>query len=116
MSEAVRVSAGEMIDYTPGSAVAAGQVVVQGHLVGIATRPIAAGALGALAVTGVFDVAKGAGTIFAAGARVFWDDTANLAVATSGAGANEYLGMAVAAAGAGETTVRVRLGHASYES
>lgn len=107
--EAVKISSGEMVDYTPTADVAAGQVVVQGDLVGVALSAISANTLGALAVAGVFDVAKDAATVFSAGAKVFWDDTNNLAVTTDGGGTNKLVGKAVAAAGNGPTLVRVRL-------
>ena len=72
---------------------------------------ITANELGALAVTGVFDVAKegGVGVTFAVGDKVYWDDGNDFAVATDGAGANKLLGKAVAAAADADTTVRVRL-------
>jgi len=41
-----------------GEAPAAGDVVVQGDLVGVVKRPIAANELGAVEVAGVFDFAK----------------------------------------------------------
>jgi len=47
---------GNTIDYTPATDVAAGDVVVQGELIGVAKVPIPADKLGALAVTGVFDL------------------------------------------------------------
>ncbi len=52
---------GDAIDHVPASDVAAGDVVVRGDLVAIAKLDIPAGTLGALAVTGVFDVAKASG-------------------------------------------------------
>ena len=52
------VQVGNSIDYTPDAAVSAGDVVIQGDLVGVAKLDIAAGALGALAVWGVFDFPK----------------------------------------------------------
>ena len=61
MATATFVHDGKSIDYTPGSDVAAGDVVVQGELVGVARTPIAASALGSLAVTGVFDFPKATG-------------------------------------------------------
>lgn len=105
------VTEGNSIDYTPGADVTAGDVVVQGGLVGIAKLDIAAGTLGALAVAGVFDVPKagGGGVTFAAGAPVYWDDANNLAVATDGAGVNELMGKAVLAAADADSTVRTRL-------
>ncbi len=101
----LRSERGETIDYTPGSAVAAGQVVVQGDFVGVAKTPIAAGAAGALAVVGIFDVVKAA-VAFTAGAAVFWDADGNPVGGTAGSGAattsasgNKFMGFAVAAAG-----------------
>lgn len=111
MAQAEFVREGDAIDYTPGADVAVGVVVVQSDLVGIAKRDITANELGALAVAGVFDVAKedGVGVTFAVGDKVYWDDGNDFAVATDGAGANKLLGKAVAAAADADTSVRVRL-------
>ncbi|NMC19983.1 MAG: DUF2190 family protein [Thermogutta sp.] len=68
-----------------------------------------AGTRGSLAVAGVFDVVKAGATEFAAGAKVYWDAAGKLAAATDGAGTHKLVGKAVRAAGAGTTTVRVRL-------
>jgi len=100
------VQKGESIDYRPSAAVAAGDVVVQGSLIGVARLDIAANTLGSFAVVGVFDVAKAAGAI-AAGAAVYWD-AANHAATTATAG-NPYLGKAVLAAEAADETARVLL-------
>ena len=63
MATATFVQDGSSIDYTPSADVAAGDVVVQNDLVGIAKQPIAANALGALAVAGVFEVPKATGAL-----------------------------------------------------
>jgi len=111
--QAAFVQAGESIDYTPVSAVAAGQVVVQGSMIGVAKTPIAAGALGALAVKGIFDVVK-ANEQQAIGAALYWDadgnpygGTAGTGCATTTAGGNTFIGFAQAAAGATDETARV---------
>ena len=109
MPTAVFIQDGHTIDYTPSADCAAGDVVVQGDLVGIARTPIPAGTPGSLAVAGVFDLSKASATEFTAGAKVYWDATNKLAVTTDGGGANKLVGKAVRAAGAGATTVRVRL-------
>ena len=111
MATAQFIHDGKSIDYTPGSAVSAGDVVVQGDLIGIAKLDIAASALGALAVDGVFDLPKasGASTAIAAGAKVYWDAGDSEAKEDAESGANKYLGKVVAAAGDDDTTVRVRL-------
>ncbi|HXH23223.1 MAG TPA: DUF2190 family protein [Dehalococcoidia bacterium] len=109
MAQAIFVHEGASIDYTPAADVAAGDVVVQGDLVGVAKLDIKANKLGALAVEGVFDFAKatGVGTALAAGTTVYWDDAANVATAT--AVGNKQIGKSVRAAGDNDTTVRVRM-------
>jgi len=111
MALAIFIHDGAAIDYTPGANVAAGDVVVQGELVGIAKTPIAASALGALAVDGVFDLPKatGGGTAITAGAVVYWDAGASQATTSAAAGANKLLGKTIAAAADADATVRVRL-------
>lgn len=111
MPEASFVQRGDTIDYTPGANVAAGTVVVQNDLVGITTREIQAGELGAIAVEGVFDVAKeaGGGVTFAVGSLAYWDEINKVAVATDGGGAHKLLGKVVLAAADGDAKVRVRL-------
>ena len=122
------VQRGDAVDYTPDADVASGAVVVQGDLVGVAKLDITANALGALAVTGVFDFPKptGLNTAIAAGAKVYWDATNGITVdadgyATptgtgTGTGADQnydetfpYVGKAVKAAADDDATVRVRL-------
>lgn len=112
MAVATFIQDGAAIDHTPGSAVAAGDVVVQGDLIGIAKRPIAANELGALSIEGIFDFPKatGVGTAIAVGAIVYWDVADSEAKEDSETGANKQLGKVVAAAGDNDATVRVRLG------
>lgn len=102
---------GNSIDHTPGSDVTAGDVVVQGDLVGIAKLDIAADTLGALAVTGVFDLPKTTGVdeAISVGSKVYWDAGNSVATTFDNAGANVYLGKTVTAAGDDDATVRVRL-------
>lgn len=102
---------GDAIDYTPGADVAAGDVVVQGELVGVARLDIKANTLGALAVAGVFDFPKatGGGTAITAGAQLYWDDTNDVATTNAGAGANKAIGKAVKAAADADATVRARM-------
>jgi len=102
---------GKNIDYTPGADVSAGDVVVQGDLIGISKVDIASGSLGALAVTGVFDVPKtaGVGEAIDVGLKVYWDVADGVAKTDDEAGANKYLGKTVLAAGDDDATVRVRL-------
>jgi len=98
---------GEAIDYTPMADVAAGAVVVQGELVGVAKQPIAANTLGALVVVGVFDFPKATGSAIAAGALCYWDATNQLA--TTSSSGNKLIGKCIKAAAEVDTTVRVRM-------
>jgi predicted RecA/RadA family phage recombinase len=100
--------AGEQLDFTPASAVAAGDLVRRGLTVGHAPRPIAAGTMDALQVEGVIRVPKASATVFsvAGGAPVYWNAGTGLAVGTSNA---LYLGSAVGGGADGETFVDVKL-------
>jgi len=111
MTTARFIHDGDAMDYTPSVAISAGDVVVQGDLIGIAKLDIAAGQLGTLAVTGVFDLPKptGAGTDIAAGAKLWWNATDSRVEKTDGAGAHKYLGKAVRAAATTDALARVRL-------
>lgn len=100
------VQKGESIDYRPDTPVAAGDVVVQDNLVGIARLDIPAGTLGSLAVVGVFDVEKDSSAV-AAGNAVYWD--ADAKKATTAKTGNRYLGKAILDADASGETVRVLL-------
>ena len=103
------VQRGDAIDYTPMADVAAGDVVVLANkLVGVAKLDIKAAELGALALTGVYEVTKNSGVAFAAGMEVGWNPTDRKAVAAGAAGSVK-IGHAVALTSAVETTVFVRL-------
>lgn len=95
------------VDYTPIADIAAGDVVVQGDLVGVAKREIKANQPGALAVDGVFDFAKNTGVAYTVGTILYWDDTAN--VVTTTATGNKVIGKVARAAVSTDTTVRVRV-------
>jgi predicted RecA/RadA family phage recombinase len=103
------VQKGYYLDHTASGAIAAGDVVVIGSLVGVAPRPIANGAVGVVAVEGVYSVPKhssGANSeTIAAGAQVKWYATSG--VATTVTGVN--MGYAVAQAVTGASTVIVKL-------
>jgi predicted RecA/RadA family phage recombinase len=111
MATARFVQTGNAIDYTPDADVSAGEVIVQNDLVGVAKLDIKADALGALAVTGVFDFPKatGGGTAIAAGVWLFWDEGESVAKEDAEAGANKLIGKAILAAGDDDETVRARL-------
>ena len=99
----------EAIDYTPASAVSAGQVVVLADLIGVAKLDIAANVLGALHIRGIFDFPKSTagGSAIAVGTTVYWNTDSFVAQAT--ASTYKQLGKVVKAAVDADTTVRVAL-------
>jgi predicted RecA/RadA family phage recombinase len=107
MPQATFIQEGHYIDHTPVSALASGDVVVQGDLVGVTVRPLAAGEVGSIAVDGVFDFTKNTGVAFTVGTILYWDDTNNVVTAT--ATGNKSLGKVIRAAATTDTTVRIRL-------
>lgn len=111
MADAVHIQSGESIDYTPGGAVAIGDVVVQGELVGVAVQAIAAGELGALCIDGVFDFTKTAGgsTAFTVGQLMYWDVADSDAQDTADSGTNKLIGKCVKAASDDDVLVRIKL-------
>ena len=101
------VQPGQVLDYTPGSAVTAGQVVLIGVRIGVALNAISANATGPLQVSGVFNIAKLSTDVVAQGAALYWDNT-NSRLTTTASG-NTLAGYAAAAAGNGATTVAIKI-------
>ena len=99
------VQDGDLLDYTPGSAVAAGEVVVIGSLVGVAPRAIAANALGALAVEGVYEIPCATGATGAQGSAISYYATSGVAHASTGTAAGKLAKARLAA----DTSVQVLL-------
>ena len=117
MATARFIHDGKAIDYTPGSAVSAGDVVVINRIVGIAKLDIAANQLGALAVDGVFDIPK-KNEVISAGAAVYWDADGDPVGGTAGTGAltctaadGILAGFAVATAAGSATAARTKLAY-----
>lgn len=101
------VQDGDVLDYTPGTAVASGAMVVYGTKVGVALADIAANATGPLAVSDVFTLPKLSTDVIAVGAAVYWDNT-NKRITVTSAG-NTYAGYATTAAGNGVATCTVNI-------
>jgi predicted RecA/RadA family phage recombinase len=99
------VQKGDMLDYTPAAAVAAGEVVVLGVLVGVAPRPIAANSLGSVAVEGVYALPVATGSTGAQGSAINWYAASGVADATTGVAA----GVLAKARLAADATVHVLL-------
>lgn len=114
--QAIYRAQGLTIDYTPGSDVEAGQVVVSSGFVGIASRPIPANTLGALQASGVFEVVKAASEAISDRSPLYWDAAGNPQGGTAGTGCftaepsgNTFAGYAVAAADANAERVMLLL-------
>lgn len=106
MSESTYHSEGVLIDYTPGTAKAAGDIEFHGDIAGQVVTDLAANEKGALRIEGVVSLTKASGTVFAAGAVVHWDNTNELAVASETDG---IVGRAVGGGADGQTYVLVKL-------
>jgi len=61
---------GRTIDYTPGAATAAGDIVLLGTRIGVAPSAIDANKLGSLQVEGVFEMPKATGESWTLGASL----------------------------------------------
>jgi len=114
-AEATYVASGRSVDYTPTSDIAAGEVVVIGSYVGIATEAISSNDVGAISLAGVFDVVQEALAI-TNGVEVYWDadgssvgGTASAGCATTTASGNTFMGFAIATTEATDETVRIVL-------
>ena len=114
-SPALYESAVGTIDYTPGSDVIAGQVVLIGTIPMIAPKAIASGVKGALVYDGVWKVPQVA-AILTAGDAVYWDEngspvtgTALSGCATGTATSNNLMGLAAYTTAATDDYVYVAL-------
>lgn len=96
----------DRIDYTPGGAVAAGDVVILNEIIGISTQDIPANTQGSLAIKGIFDITKKTlANTYSVGEFVFFE---------AGAGAtkvdtDKLAGVCVLASSATNPVVRVSI-------
>jgi predicted RecA/RadA family phage recombinase len=106
--------AGNTVQYTnTGSAIAAGDVVIVGHLVGIAATDIAASTgVGTVAIEGEFEVPANSADVMTNGMKLDWDASAGEfvdAIGVAAAGDNENGVVCVKAKAGGVTLVTVKL-------
>ena len=100
---------GDVLDLAPTAAVASGVGFLFGTgLFGVAQQAVAANVVGSFRTKGVVTLGKTAALVVAVGTRVFWDPVGKVVNAT--VTAQQCVGIAVAASGAGDTTVKIRLG------
>ena len=106
------VSDGDIVTVVaPAGGVITSQGVLIGAMFGVAESTAAEGDPVAVFVEGIVDLPKAAGAI-AAGAKIYWDDTAKLVTTDPGtapAPANTAIGVATLAALTADVLARVRL-------
>lgn len=107
MPTSVYRNQGDLIDYTPGSNVSAGDIIVQVDLIGQVPNDILANEKGSLRIEGVINVPKLSSDVVAVGDVLYWD--AGNTRATKTASTHKIIGKAVEAAGSGVTDVDVKL-------
>lgn len=103
------VQPGNTITLTAPYNVASGDGLLVGAIFGVATGAAVSGDSIEAALVGVFDLTKVGSQAWAAGDKIYWDNTAKQATKT--ATSNTLIGVATEAVGngAGETIGRVRL-------
>ena len=103
------VQPGNTITLTAPYAVASGDGLLVGSIFGVAAGTAALGEAVEAALNGVYDLKKVASQAWAAGDKVYWDNTAKEATKTTTS--NTLIGVAVVAVagGAGDVVGRVRL-------
>ena len=104
------VQKGSSIDYinNGAAAIAAGDIVNLGARIGVASTDIAVGAVGSVAVSGVFSMPKAAGAV-TVGAALYFDSESGNITATSGE-KTVPAGWAVAPAAADAAEVLIKIG------
>jgi predicted RecA/RadA family phage recombinase len=110
MAEANTYAEGETIDYTPTTAITAGEVVqLHDGRAAYAHGAIAANVKGAVQVCGLVEVAKTTTMVVLPGTKLYWDASANKAHILHRNDADFELGIAADDAASADTTVIVHL-------
>ena len=100
----------DCVDFTPATAVSAGQVLqLPDGRAAVAPRDIAASELGAVTAEGLVRLAKTANIVILAGGRVYWDASANTATFRTVNDKDFYCGVAAADSASSTTYVDVYL-------
>jgi predicted RecA/RadA family phage recombinase len=100
------ISNGNILDYVAASDIKSGQLVIIGAIAGVALTDIAKGATGAVQIYGIWELDKAKGEIVI-GAKLYWDN-ASMSLTTI-AKDNAYVGVAIEAATASATSVKILL-------
>lgn len=108
------VQPGGVVSVTAPANVSSGAGVQVGALFGVAATDAVSGAAVQIATEGVFTVTKLGTDDVAAGDVLYWDAGNSRLTKTAGTNGKLVAGVAVAAAGAGVATVRVKLGAVAF--
>ena len=105
----MKISKGDHIPHTPGSNLDAGAIVTLTNMIGIADTPISAGELGALSVSGIYQLPRIASVITALpiGTLLYWNIASQEVRATAGGGF--YIGKSIEVSPKITSTILVRL-------
>lgn len=101
------VQEGDVLNYTAATAKSSGDVVAFGKRIGICLTDIAAGAVGAISVEGVWQLTKQTPDSIGMGDEVYWDSGAGKI--TNVISGNLKAGFATETAGSTATTVKVKI-------
>jgi len=101
------VQRGDVLDYVATATITSGDVIEFTDCIGVAAKDAVSGATVAVAMTGVFNLAKVAATAWSLGDKLYWDATNNELTTT--ATANIPVGIAAADAASADTTAKVLL-------
>ena len=101
------VATGEHFDHTASGAVAAGDFVLMGTMIGVSLNTLSTGQTGPVKVNEVFTAPKLSTDVMAQGAQLYWDNT-NKRFTTTASG-NTACAKAYKAAGNGAATVEALL-------
>lgn len=97
---------GKTMDFTAGATIAAGNLVLNGSVVGVSVNDVANGSAGIVSVSGVHEVGKDSDEV-AIGVPLYYN--ASSGKLTTTVGSNKLAGYAWEAAGSAAATVKVRL-------
>lgn len=103
------IQKGNTLDLIAPATVTSGSPVVVGSIFGIAATDAASGDTVTVDIEGCFEIAKVVTDAIVPGDKLYWDSGAAKVTKVAGSGSKLLVGVAIAAAGNGVTTVRVRL-------
>ena len=106
------VQEGDVLSYTAGATITAGQIVELKHVLGVALKSGVSGDVLPVAIEGCFTVPKVSAAVWVVGEKLIWDTSAtgfDDSLATPATGDITGAAIAMAAGGNGETTAVVKL-------